>query len=67
MSNETLSSPEQVAAAEKLQLLKSPVLTDRTDSLPLTNRAGTHPDLSLFGDRFEHDTPQFQKVWQLFC
>lgn len=61
MSNETLSSPEQVAAAEKLQLLKSPVLTDRTDSLPLTNRAGTHPDLSLFGDRFEHDTPQFQK------
>ncbi|KAH7160951.1 hypothetical protein EDB81DRAFT_332783 [Dactylonectria macrodidyma] len=61
MSSETLPTPEQVSANEKLQLLKSPVLIDRSDSLPLTAREGGAPDLSLFGDRFDHDTPQFQK------
>ncbi|KAH7119344.1 hypothetical protein EDB81DRAFT_891824 [Dactylonectria macrodidyma] len=62
MSSETLQTPEQISATEKLRFLKSPVLIDRADSLPLTNGGGGGaPDLSLFGDRFDHDTPQFQK------
>ncbi|KAK7427441.1 hypothetical protein QQZ08_006047 [Neonectria magnoliae] len=60
MATEDHRTLEQVVA-EKLQLLKSPVLTERTDSLPLTNDRGGAPDLALFGDRFAHDTPQFQK------
>lgn len=63
MSTEALQPPEEGATLnEKLQLFKSPVLGLRTDSLPLTNRSGTTPDLSMFGDRFASDTPEFQKV-----
>ncbi|KAJ3518317.1 hypothetical protein NM208_g14559 [Fusarium decemcellulare] len=47
--------------AEKLKLLKSPIVGgDRPESLPSTEPT-TAPDLSLFGNRFEADCPQFQK------
>ncbi|KAH6895770.1 hypothetical protein B0T10DRAFT_398044 [Thelonectria olida] len=61
MSTEALHSPEGQTLSEKLQLLKSPVLTQRTDSLPLTNGGQGAPDLSMFGDRFASDNPEFQK------
>ncbi|KAI5463819.1 hypothetical protein BGZ63DRAFT_354066 [Mariannaea sp. PMI_226] len=54
---------EDAEASEKLKLLKSPVITNqRTESLPLTNRdPSAAPDLTLFGDRFDQDTPAFRK------
>ncbi|KAM5348005.1 hypothetical protein ACJ41O_007829 [Fusarium nematophilum] len=56
---------QEQTAAEKLQLLKSPLIADDrsgTETLaPSTHRNPTAPDLSLFGNRYEHDCPQFQK------
>ncbi|KAF7559903.1 hypothetical protein G7046_g4234 [Stylonectria norvegica] len=51
---------EEIIVAEKLRLLKSPLIHDG-ESLPPSDV--TAPDLQLFGDRFEPDNecPQFQK------
>lgn len=64
MANEEL---QEQTTAEKLQLLKSPLIAeDRSDTTTLApTKQATAPDLSLFGNRFEADCPQFQKVCKL--
>ncbi|KAI5460667.1 hypothetical protein BGZ63DRAFT_357982 [Mariannaea sp. PMI_226] len=63
MSTDTLHLHEDAEVSEKLRLLKSPVVVrQRTDSLPPANRdPNAAPDLTLFGDRFDADTPEFRK------
>ncbi|KAM0563345.1 hypothetical protein ACHAPJ_001063 [Fusarium lateritium] len=55
---------EAVTAAEKLALLKSPLVAeDHSESsinAPPTKRTSA-PDLSLFGNRYTDDCPQFKK------
>ncbi|KAF4450896.1 hypothetical protein F53441_6035 [Fusarium austroafricanum] len=53
---------EAGATAEKLALIKSPLVasSDSSISRPPTERH-TGPDLTLFGNRYEDDCPQFKK------
>ncbi|KAL4722598.1 hypothetical protein ACLX1H_010479 [Fusarium chlamydosporum] len=55
-------SPEAVTPAQKLVLIKSPLI-GRSDSSDygLTAKQPTAPDMSLFGNRYDDDCPQFQK------
>ncbi|WZH41186.1 Bacterial low temperature requirement a [Fusarium acuminatum] len=55
-------SPEAVATASKLALIRSPLVTDSGSSLDaLPTKRTTAPDLALFGNRYEDDCPQFLK------
>ncbi|KAM0225389.1 hypothetical protein ACHAPA_000753 [Fusarium lateritium] len=55
-------SPEAVAVARKLALIKSPLVTDSGSSIDaLPTKRTTAPDLALFGNRYEDDCPQFLK------
>ncbi|EEU40210.1 uncharacterized protein NECHADRAFT_33885 [Fusarium vanettenii 77-13-4] len=58
-----IEESQEQTTAEKLQLLKSPLIAeDRSDTITLApTKQATAPDLSLFGNRFEADCPQFQK------
>ncbi|KAF4982410.1 hypothetical protein FZEAL_1928 [Fusarium zealandicum] len=59
MAKEEFPEP---TVAEKLQLFKSPLIQEnKSESLAPTDNIVTAPDLSLFGNRYEHDCPQFQK------
>lgn len=56
-------SPEAVAAASKLALIRSPLVADSGSSFDaLPTKRTTAPDLALFGNRYEDDCPQFLKV-----
>lgn len=54
---------EAVTTAQKLVLFKSPLI-GRSDSSDngLPTKQPTAPDMSLFGNRYDDDCPQFQKV-----
>ncbi|KAK2675654.1 Low temperature requirement A [Fusarium oxysporum f. sp. vasinfectum] len=52
---------ESATAAEKLALIKSPLVASDSSIDGLPTRSPTAPDLSLFGNRYEDDCPQFQK------
>ncbi|RGP66856.1 bacterial low temperature requirement a [Fusarium longipes] len=55
-------SPEAVTPAQKLVLFKSPLIgrSDSSDNgVPIKQPAV--PDMSLFGNRYDDDCPQFQK------
>ncbi|KAF9772040.1 hypothetical protein IL306_010303 [Fusarium sp. DS 682] len=53
---------EKATAAEKLALIKSPLVAGSDSSIDgLPTKAPTAPDLSLFGNRYEDNCPQFQK------
>ncbi|KAF4478513.1 bacterial low temperature requirement a [Fusarium agapanthi] len=52
---------ESAIAAEKLALIKSPLISSDSSIDGLPTRSPTAPDLSLFGNRYEDDCPQFQK------
>lgn len=64
MSHE--ESPETTTTGQKLVLFKSPLI-GRSDSGSSDNglpvKQPTAPDMSLFGNRYDDDCPQFQKVW----
>ncbi|CAG1976197.1 hypothetical protein SNK03_012300 [Fusarium graminearum] len=53
---------EAVTTAQKLVLFKSPLIgrSDSSDNGPPTKQP-TAPDMSLFGNRYDDDCPQFQK------
>ncbi|KAF4335948.1 bacterial low temperature requirement a [Fusarium beomiforme] len=53
---------ESATTAEKLALIKSPLVASSDSSIDgLPTKTPTAPDLSLFGNRYEDDCPQFQK------
>ncbi|RKL49340.1 hypothetical protein BFJ72_g799 [Fusarium proliferatum] len=52
---------ESATAAEKLALIKSPLIASDSSVDSLPTRSPTAPDLSLFGNRYDDDCPQFQK------
>ncbi|KAM0344253.1 hypothetical protein ACHAPU_007779 [Fusarium lateritium] len=55
-------SPEAEVIAQKLTLLRSPLVTDSEFSADVhSTKRSTAPDLTLFGNRYEDDCPQFQK------
>ncbi|KAF5673805.1 bacterial low temperature requirement a [Fusarium heterosporum] len=55
-------TPEAEVITQKLTLLRSPLVTDSEYSTDAhSTKRTTAPDLTLFGNRYEDDCPQFQK------